>query len=107
MPDWSENMFNDDRTIAEIEQDNYEPYILEQYERRSIDEIRRGIENHDYVDIRIIKDHLEFLEHLIFKIEHIRNQERAGDNITKELDQDLAEINKVKQELAHILSLNA
>lgn len=99
--------FNDHRTIAEIEQDIYEPYALEMYERESLKEIKRGIDNQYYVDRRIMKDHIEFLEHLLFKIEHIKSEEQIRGNLTKELNEDIGEIRKLMDELSTLYKVNA
>jgi hypothetical protein len=99
--------FRDNRTIAEIEQDIYEPYELELYERESLSEIKKSIENHHYVDKQIMKDHMEFLEHLLFKLQHIKNEEQIRGNLTKELDDDIYEIQQLINELSALYRSNA
>lgn len=89
----------DHRTIREIEQDNYIPYQLEYYERESIEEIKRSIDDHQ-INRKLIKDYLEFLDHLLAKFRTLRNEECAVGNPVKDIDDILKELKMLSDRLS-------
>ncbi len=95
----------DARSLWEIEEEIYEPYELESYDRQSISDIKNSISHRFYKDKRVIKDHIEFLEHLLYKIELIRDEEKLNGYLIN-LDEDIKEINKLINRLKLLYNQN-
>jgi len=80
-----------------------ERYYMHNYDKNSIKEIKRLIEEGKYKDKYTVKQHLKFLEVLAEKLRMKINEEKRVGNISWSLERDFAEIKEVFSELNKIL----
>ena len=76
---------------------------LEYWERESLDEIRNMLANDLYRDSGTINDHLEYLDHLINKIQTLIQQEASFGDSALELKRALAESKSFYNKLSSLL----
>jgi len=81
----------------------YTPYELEKYERDSLEEIKKSLKRGSYKDKQSIQDSLEFLEKLANKMNIAITNEKKDSKTTWELDTDLADMNKMFDQLDGML----
>lgn len=98
-------MLEDTRTVKEIEREMCAGYELEYYDRDSIREIEHSINLNAYKDAVEVKEHMDFLERLLFKLQSIRIEEMKEGFPTLELDESITEINHLFRKLANIFCL--
>jgi len=98
-------MFGDFRPVGEIEKEMYTGYGLEYYDRGSLKELEHAINLRAYDSIDSVKEHMEFLERLLYKLQAIRIEEIKEGFPTSELDKSISEINLLFKKLTSILYL--
>lgn len=97
-------MFEEDiRSRKDIEQDLCREYDLEFYEKQSLLDIERMIASKGYRDHEVIREHMDFLEHLMLKLHSIRIEELKEGFPTLELDASIAKIKDLSQKLTTLL----
>lgn len=78
------------------------PYELEEFDKKSLSEIKDMISGNLYENGKTVEEHLTFLEHLISKCEEtIRNELEGGEGVGH-LQRDLTRIKKIYDELTKI-----
>ena len=102
----TENLSEDyQRSVSESElkDRSYTPFELDNYQRESIEEIKKLIKQGKYRDKAIIRESLEYIENISNKISiAILNEGREG-KTTWELEADLSMLKKVFNDLNNIL----
>lgn len=95
-------MFGDTRSVREIEREMCAGYELEYYDRDSIREIEHSINLNAYKDAVEVKEHMDFLERLLFKLQSVRIEEMKEGFPTLELDESIIEISRLFKKLANV-----
>jgi hypothetical protein len=102
----TENLSEDyQRSVSESELKDraYTPFELDNYQRESIEEIKKFLKEGKYKDKTAIKESLEYIENIANRISiAIQNEGREG-KTTWELESDLNMIKKLFNELNKIL----
>ena len=93
----------DFRTPKDIERELCKGYELEFYEKQSLAQIERMLETQGYADETVVKQHLDLLEHLLFKLHSIHTDQAKEDFSTFEIDRAITRINQLSKQLMHIL----
>lgn len=76
------------------------PYEMEQYDRSSLDEIKRMIVNEQYDDANVVQEHISFLERLSSRLTVILNEERSNGLPSLDLRKNIEEINNLRNVLS-------
>ena len=76
-----------------------DPYHLEYYEKESLNEIKRCLKEGFYHDRHTIMDHIEFLDHLMLKLQSSIQMELSSGTSALEAKDDLAEVQSIKNKL--------
>jgi hypothetical protein len=89
---------------SELKDRAYIPYELEQYERDSIEDIKRMLKKKKYRDKALVQESLEFIEKLANKMNVAINNEKKENKTTWELEADLADVKKLFDQLNTLLN---
>ena len=81
----------------------YTPFELEQYDRDSLEEIKRCLKLRKYKDKDSVKEMLDFVENLANKINVAASNEKKENKTTWELESDLVDIHKIFDQLNALL----
>jgi hypothetical protein len=92
----------DFRTPRDIEHELCKVYTLEMHEKQSLLQIERMIETQAYQTEEVVKQHMDFLEHLLFKIHAIRTDQIKEDFSTFDIDREIVRIQLLSKRLMHI-----
>jgi hypothetical protein len=98
-------MLGDLRTVKEIEREMCIGYDVEYYDKASLKEMERMISSNAYTNFRTLKEHMDFLERLLFKLQTIKMEEIREGFPTLELDEAIAEINMLFRKLSNVAYL--
>jgi hypothetical protein len=98
-------MFGDFKSVREIEREMCTGYELEYYDRASLKEIEKLINLNAYNDPASVREHMEFLERLLYKLQYIKMEEIKEGFPTLELDESISEINALFRKLTNMMYL--
>ncbi len=79
------------------------PGHMEQYDRRSLDEVRNKIAQRAYRDGQEVRDHLLFLERLADKLQNKLHTEQSDGETGWSLNRDLTKVKDTFKILARLL----
>ena len=89
-------------SVKEIEREMCRGYDVEYYDRSSLKEMEKLINLNSYTGLRQVKEHMDFLERLLFKLQTIRMEEIKEGFPTLELDESISEINSLFRKLTNV-----